>query len=133
MTNDAVKLLVQKSGLPDVQLRESLLLVWGRRFSCDVATGMIPLGDLLNHRFYPSCAWESPTLEAPDVWKLRAKVDMSAGESLNFCYCEDGTRQSFVTGANAWSKCIGIAGISLIISRFQKKTFDSRTIERERE
>eukprot|EP00438_Fugacium_kawagutii_P020049 Skav201029 [mRNA] locus=scaffold3386:99785:108471:+ [translate_table: standard] len=43
----AVKLLVEKSGLPDTQLKESLHLVWGRRFSCDVATGMIPLGDLL--------------------------------------------------------------------------------------
>ena len=47
MTNRAVQLLVEKSGLADVPLRESLMLVWGRRFSCDVATGMIPLGDLL--------------------------------------------------------------------------------------
>lgn len=47
VTNRAVQLLVEKSGLADVPLRESLMLVWGRRFSCDVATGMIPLGDLL--------------------------------------------------------------------------------------
>lgn len=46
VTNRAVELLVEKSGLADVPLRESLMLVWGRRFSCDVATGMIPLGDL---------------------------------------------------------------------------------------
>ena len=37
---------MQKSGMSDLALRESLQLVWGRRFSCDVATGMIPLGDL---------------------------------------------------------------------------------------
>ena len=47
VTNRAVQLLVEKSGLADVSLREALMLVWGRRFSCDVATGMIPLGDLL--------------------------------------------------------------------------------------
>lgn len=109
VTNRAVQLLVEKSGLADVPLRESLMLVWGRRFSCDVATGMIPLGDLLNHRFYPSCAWESPTPESPDVWKLRAKMDMAAGDSLNFCYCEDPnhllmTTSGFVVKENPYDR-----------------------------
>jgi len=109
ITSRAVELLVQKSGMSDLALRESLQLVWGRRFSCDVATGMIPLGDLLNHRFYPSCAWESPTTDNPEVWKLRAKMDISPGESLNFCYCEDPnhllmTTSGFVVKENPYDR-----------------------------
>lgn len=88
MMREAASLAARRSGLPDVQLREALQLVLGRRFSCDLATGMIPLGDFLNHRFYPSCGWESPTTASPESWKLRAKMDMNVGDTLNFSYCE---------------------------------------------
>ena len=69
VTNRAVQLLVEKSGLADVPLRESLMLVWGRRFSCDVATGMIPLGDLLLGSAWilgfqrPGAGWKLKDLE----------------------------------------------------------------------
>eukprot|EP00913_Durusdinium_trenchii_P032408 g30344.t1 len=75
VTRRAVELLAEKSGLEATELKEALQLVLGRRFSCEVSTGMIPLGDLLNHRFYPSCEWESPSTASPESWKLRAKME----------------------------------------------------------
>ncbi|CAK9007257.1 unnamed protein product [Durusdinium trenchii] len=109
VTRRAVELLAEKSGLEATELKEALQLVLGRRFSCEVSTGMIPLGDLLNHRFYPSCEWESPSTASPESWKLRAKMDIAPGETLNFAYCEDPnhllmTTSGFVVEENPYDR-----------------------------
>lgn len=75
---------MQKSGMSDLALRESLQLVWGRRFSCDVATGMIPLGDLF-------LGWKSMDgmvpevcLTQPDPWSFMKTTEVC----FTVAYCK---------------------------------------------
>ena len=88
LTSQAVAEIAEASGLPDVEFREAMQLVMGRRFGSDVSRAMMPIGDLLNHRFYPSCEWETPSPESQS-WRLKSKMDLSPGDSLNHLYCED--------------------------------------------
>lgn len=89
VTSRAVAVVAKKWGFVDEELRAAWQLVRSRRFGSELGTCMIPLGDFLNHTCYPSCAWEPPTAQQPEVWKLRAKLDLAPGDSINFSYCED--------------------------------------------
>eukprot|EP00931_Biecheleriopsis_adriatica_P060996 TRINITY_DN36652_c0_g1_i1.p1 TRINITY_DN36652_c0_g1~~TRINITY_DN36652_c0_g1_i1.p1 ORF type:complete len:483 (+),score=106.65 TRINITY_DN36652_c0_g1_i1:80-1528(+) len=90
VTSQAIAAVAAHRGdVTDKELRSAWQLVRSRRFGSDLGTVMIPLGDFLNHSFYPSCGWDAPTAQRPDSWILRARIDMSAGDSLNFQYCED--------------------------------------------
>ncbi|CAE7610498.1 setd3 [Symbiodinium sp. CCMP2456] len=88
VTSQVISRIAEASGLPDTEFREAMQLVMGRRFGSDTSRAMMPIGDLLNHRFYPSCEWETPTPDTP-CWRLKSKMDLSPGDSLNHLYCED--------------------------------------------
>jgi len=88
VTSQVISQIAEASGLPDTEFREAMQLVMGRRFGSDTSRAMMPIGDLLNHRFYPSCEWETPTNDSP-CWRLKSKMDLSPGDSLNHLYCED--------------------------------------------
>ncbi|CAJ1451138.1 unnamed protein product [Effrenium voratum] len=72
----------------EVDVKEAMQIVLGRAFTCDLLTCMLPVGDMLNHTFYPSCEVEAPSVGA-ESWKLRSKMDLQPGEELSWCYCED--------------------------------------------
>ncbi|CAE7892503.1 Setd3 [Symbiodinium sp. KB8] len=88
VTSQVISQIAEASGLPDTEFREAMQLVMGRRFGSETSRAMMPIGDLLNHRFYPSCEWETPTPDTP-CWRLKSKMDLSPGDSLNHLYCED--------------------------------------------
>jgi len=84
----ALQLLAAKSRMNEVDVKEAMQIVLGRAFTCDLLTCMLPVGDMLNHTFYPSCEVEAPSVGA-ESWKLRSKMDLKPGEELSWCYCED--------------------------------------------
>jgi len=73
--------------------RDALLSAWqlmaSRRFGCEQGRYMLPLGDLLNHSFEPSCGWERPEQSGKAAWRLVALKRLGSGEVLNFEYCKD--------------------------------------------
>ncbi|CAE8628377.1 unnamed protein product [Polarella glacialis] len=72
--------------------RDDLLAAWelvhSRRFGCKDGRFMLPVGDLMNHSFEPSCAWEEPTADRAS-WRLVSLRQLAAGDPLTFCYCKD--------------------------------------------
>jgi len=70
-------------------LAAALQLVMTRRFGCEQGRFMLPIGDLLNHDFYPTCVWDKPTPER-QTWRLKAgRGGMQPNEPITFCYCSD--------------------------------------------
>jgi len=73
--------------------RDALLAAWqlmaSRRFGCEDGRFMLPLGDLLNHSFQPSCAWERPEQGGRASWRLTALSRLDRGDVINFEYCQD--------------------------------------------
>lgn len=77
------------SGTDRSELAASLQLVMTRRFGCEEGRFMLPIGDLMNHSFYPTCVWEKPTPERQS-WRLVAgRGGVQPNEPISFCYCSD--------------------------------------------
>jgi len=85
----AVEAIASFRGLPIFSVAAALQLVRSRRFGCEMGRFMLPLGDMLNHSFQPTCVWEKPVLEGRQSWRLVAVRDIQQGEPINFCYCSD--------------------------------------------
>lgn len=73
--------------------RDALLSAWQhvakRRFGCEFGSFMLPVGDLLNHSFKPTCAWEAAQQDGEISWRLYACVRLTKGDPLTFTYRED--------------------------------------------
>lgn len=89
VTSKAIASVAALRGISDKELRSAWQLVISRRFGSELGRVMVPVGDFTNHSFYPSAGWEPPTAQRPDSWICRAKIDIAAGESINWTYCED--------------------------------------------
>jgi len=93
--------------------RRALLASWqlvaGRRFGCEMGRFMIPLGDLMNHSFQPTCAWEKPVPGGRASWRLVALRRLERGDPLSFEYCQDPNHlllstSGFVTADNPFNR-----------------------------
>lgn len=81
--------LASCSGIDRSALAAAMQLVRTRRFGCEQGRFMLPLGDLTNHSFYPTCVWDKPTPER-QTWRLKAaRGGMQPNEPITFCYCTD--------------------------------------------
>lgn len=80
--------LAECTGMLKSELAAAMQLVRSRRFGYEEGRYMLPLGDLCNHSFYPTCVWEKPTAERRS-WRLVALKDLQPADSLTFSYCSD--------------------------------------------
>merc|ERR1711971_10067 len=81
--------LASCSGIDRSQLADAMQLVMTRRFGCEQGNFMLPIGDLANHSFYPTCVWDKPIPER-QTWRLVAgRGGVQANEPITRCYCSD--------------------------------------------
>mmetsp|Transcript_110250 Transcript_110250/g.295895 ORF Transcript_110250/g.295895 Transcript_110250/m.295895 type:complete len:226 (+) Transcript_110250:1-678(+) len=50
---------------------------------------MLPIGDLLNHSFEPTCQWQPPAAGGEQAWRCTALRALEVGEPINWCYSKD--------------------------------------------
>lgn len=87
-TGAALRRLSELRGLDIRAVTSAWQLVSSRRFGYDEGHMMLPIGDLLNHSFDPTCAWEPPSATSP-AWRCVATRALEAGEPINWCYAKD--------------------------------------------